>query len=146
MRSGQRGSALRAALVLLVLHAVSACSDESTKPTEVVPPKGDPRRPTLTIVSGDGQTAEVGTMLPQPLVVVLRDTLGATVPDMFVYFTRHGALVVDSAMTDAAGLASVQWTLGTAAGTQHIVMRGGVIVGSQVQFAEAMFSVRATAG
>src|SRR5688572_13257076 len=137
MRSRQRCSASRAALVLLVLHAVAACVDEST--TGVSPkPKDLPRRPTLTIVSGDRQTAEVGTTLPQPLVAVLRDTLGATLPAMFVHFIRQGATDLDSAMTDAAGRVSVQWTLAITAGTQHIVMRGGVIVGSQVQFAEAM--------
>jgi len=144
MRSRQRCSASRAALVLLVLHAVAACGDEST--TGVVPPKGDPRSPTLTIVSGDGQTAEVGTTLPDSLVVVLRDTLGAPVSGMFVYIVRQGATDLDSAMTDGAGRVSVRWTLATTAGTQHIVMRGGVIIGPQIRFAEAMFSAQAKAG
>ena len=49
-------------LACLVVHGVSACSDAPT----TADPRRPARRPTLTIVSGDGQAAEVGTLLPQP--------------------------------------------------------------------------------
>src|SRR5687768_16223317 len=143
MRSERCFSASSMVLVGIAMLATAACGDESGTGVE---PKGPPRRPTLAIVSGDAQTAEVGTLLPQPLVVVLRDTLGNGVAGTFVQFHRDGAEVTDSAITDASGRASVRWTLGGPAGTQRVFARAGVVVGTGIQITEARFTARGIAG
>jgi hypothetical protein len=73
--------------------------------------------------SGGGQSGPAGALLPTPLVarVVASDGLG--VPDQWVRFTvaaGGGSLSVDSALTDAAGRARTQWTLGSVVGNQVV--------------------------
>ena len=137
MRSARKRGAGRV-LVSVAILATAACGDDSATG---VPQRGPARRPTLTIVSGNAQTAEVGTLLPQPLVVVLRDTLGDGVPGTFVQFHPEGAGPTDSAQTDAAGRASVQWTLGGTAGTQRVFARAEV-----VSIVQATITARGIAG
>jgi hypothetical protein len=70
----------------------------------------------LLIVSGDGQTADAGTMLLQPLVVEVRDQSGFPVPGVTVdWTTGNGTLSASSTVTDAAGRSQVNWTLGSGA-------------------------------
>ena len=68
--------------------------------------------------SGDQQTDTVGATLPQPLrVLVLHGAEPA--PGISVNWTAsQGSLSAASTMTDALGIATVNWTLGLAAGTQ----------------------------
>ena len=68
--------------------------------------------------SGDQQTDTVGATLPQPLrVLVMRGTVPA--PGISVNWTAsQGSLSARSTMTDPLGIATVNWTLGLAAGTQ----------------------------
>ena len=114
--------------------AITSCSD-STPPK---PPSGPARTPTLTVVSGDLQTSEVGTRLPDPLVVRLADTLGAAAPGIVVRFLRDQA-PIDSAITDRVGLATLRWTLGQVATTERIVARA-------LNASEVAFTARATPG
>jgi hypothetical protein len=73
--------------------------------------------------SGTGQSAVVGTALAQPLIVRVADAFGNPVGGVTVGWTvvaGGGSLSASSSTSDASGLASVQLTLGTVAGTQRV--------------------------
>ncbi|MBI4539705.1 MAG: Ig-like domain-containing protein [Gemmatimonadetes bacterium] len=79
-------------------------------------------------VSGDGQQATVGTALPAPLVVEVRDQFGNRVRGeavSFVVTVGAGTASPATTQTDTSGRASTTWTLGTAAGTQRLEARVG---------------------
>ena len=126
-----------------MLQAASACSDDSAI---VSPNSGEPRKATLTIVSGDHQRAEVSTRLPQPLVVVLRDSIGAPIPLVFVRFMDELGTVGDSVLTDASGSASGRWTLGTKAKTQRISAIATIYSGTAYAVVDAAFTATAVSG
>ena len=69
--------------------------------------RGAPSRAALTIVSGNNQSGEVGTVLREPLVVRVTDALGAPATGIPVTFIREYETIA-STTTDALGLASVQ--------------------------------------
>jgi hypothetical protein len=73
-------------------------------------------------VSGDEQTGTVGEALPQSLVVQVRDALGNPVPGIEVRWITDmwggGSVTPESVLTDEAGRAEAEWTLGTAPGDQ----------------------------
>jgi hypothetical protein len=108
----------RASLLVILTTAALAggCGDD---PADPVTPRS-PRLASLTVVSGNNQTGEVGTILRDPLVVRLRDTLDAPVAGVTVNFFRNNEIVA-AATTDALGVASVQWTLATRALTEEIL-------------------------
>jgi hypothetical protein len=79
----------------------------------------------LTAVSGDGQQATIGSLLPQPLVVQVTDAAGrpvAEVPLVFRFQTAVPDAEIDpaSVATDSTGYASVRVRLGTVIGPQTI--------------------------
>ena len=94
------------------------------------------------VVSGNGQTGAVNTVLPAPLVVRLLDGTGAPVPSATVLFAAggsNGSVSPTSATTNANGEASTEWTLGTLAGAQRVIVTAeGVGPGT--------FTATATAG
>ena len=78
---------------------------------------------TLTMISGDGQTAFVQQALAQPLVVKVVDQFGDPMSGVTVAWTRltgTGTLGAATSTTNASGLASVTYTLGTTAGDETI--------------------------
>jgi hypothetical protein len=108
--------ARRAAL----LAAVLACADE-TGPA----PPGIPA--SMEIVGGDAQSGEVGTELPAPLVVRVRDSAGTVVPNQIVNFrvtAGGGSVFAGVSLTNSAGLAQDRWTIGTStADSQRVEAR-----------------------
>ncbi len=79
----------------------------------------------LVGVSGDGQYAAVGAMLPGPLVVRATTSTGAPAPGVAVSFRADvggGRILPSETLTDSAGLAQAMWTLGTVPGTNHAVV------------------------
>jgi hypothetical protein len=69
----------------------------------------------LESVSGDGQSALVGTALPAPLVVRAHDAAGNAVAGLAVSWIigqGGGSVAPTTSITDADGRASTQWTLG----------------------------------
>jgi hypothetical protein len=73
----------------------------------------------LEAVSGDGQSALVGTVLPQPLVVRAHDAAGNPVAGLAVAWVigqGGGSLAPTTSTTDADGRASTRWTVGTTPG------------------------------
>ena len=99
--------------------AVLACSGGDLN----LPNDGAPVE--LTAVSGDGQEAKVGSLLPQPLVVRVTDAARqpvAEVPLVFRFQTAVPDAEIDpaSVSTDSTGHASVRVRLGTVTGPQTI--------------------------
>lgn len=78
----------------------------------------------LVPASGNAQVGTVGTQLGQPVVVRATDAAGNPKAGVLVSFTvvsPGGTLSAPSGVTDAAGLAGVQWTLGGTVGTQTMI-------------------------
>ena len=95
----------------------------------------------LTAVSGDGQEAKVGNLLPEPLVVRVRDAAGQPVAEVPLVFRFQDAvpdaeITPASVATDSTGRASVRVRLGTTTGPQTI----------EATIAQAASEARATFG
>lgn len=91
-----------------------------------LPSDSNPAR--IVIVSGDGQEATVGSLLPEPLVVRLTDAATRPVAGASLVFSFQGpapdaAVNPGTAETDSTGLASVRARLGTTVGTQIVEAR-----------------------
>ena len=118
------------------LAGLGACAD----------PTGSGTPPLASIVSGEGQSATRGTVLPLPLV--LRATSGGR-PAVGVQVTWQpsaGGLSAVSRSTDSTGRASAVWTLGPAAGPMTLTAMVGGTRGTSVQFtAQALAVVTITA-
>jgi adhesin/invasin len=83
----------------------------------------------VSIVSGNRQTGDPGTLLPQPLVVQVADAAGNPVAGAAVAWIitgGGGSLDPQTSTTDASGRASSSWTLGSSAGpnTAEAVVSG----------------------
>lgn len=116
-------------LVLLVLAAGTITCNGDT-----VGPDLDPTQ--IRGVTGDGQTAPVGSVLPLPLVVLVTDVNGRPVPNIAVTWQADGGGAVSQASveTDTDGQASVRRTLGTNAGPQTTIATVSGLSGSPVTF------------
>ncbi len=78
---------------------------------------------TLEVVSGDGQTALVGTPVPDLLVVRARDAAGNPVAGLGVTWlvtAGGGSVAPQNGTTGQDGQASTSWTLGTAPGANTV--------------------------
>jgi len=79
---------------------------------------------TLTVVAGsDGQTGTAGLPLPLPITVHVLDQNGNSIAGAIVSWTiigASGSVSSPTSTTNAAGDASVIWTLGTAVGTDSL--------------------------
>ena len=90
-----------------------------------------------TVSSGDLQTGSAGAALPQPLRVLVGDSLGNAVSGATVVFTTvSGAdtVGVDSTVSDAAGLASATPTMPGTLGAVTILATSTGLTGSPVTF------------
>ena len=101
-----------------------------------LPSDSNPSR--IVIISGDGQEAAVGSLLPDPLVVRLTDAAARPVVGASLVFSFQGpapAAVVNpgTAETDSTGLASVRARLGTTVGTQIVEARLNSDAGSDLR-------------
>lgn len=77
----------------------------------------------LAVAAGDGQTTTVGTLVPTQPQVLVTDGLGLPVADVPIAFTviaGGGTIGADLVNTDADGLVSVEWTVGTRTGTNTL--------------------------
>ncbi|HWK88495.1 MAG TPA: Ig-like domain-containing protein, partial [Longimicrobium sp.] len=90
-------------------------------------------------VSGDAQTATVGTQLPAPLKVAVRLMDGRPVVGAAVTWSTGSGTIAGTSPTDAAGEATAAWTLGTTSG-------GQVATASSPGATAASFTATATAG
>ncbi len=115
-----------------LLQATATDAAGNVRTTEITvqfdPGGGD----TLTVISGDSQTGDVGTTLADPVVVQLTDSQGTPVPNRLITLHvtqsdgRLGASpsaaaaptagMLHQTTTDANGMVSVFWRLGSDAG------------------------------
>jgi hypothetical protein len=88
------------------------------------PAPGDAAK--LVVVSGNEQSGQAGTQLPQALVVRVEDNAGRAVSGhsvTFVVIAGGGSLFTGSGISDESGLVRDRWTLGTLAGTNTVEAR-----------------------
>jgi hypothetical protein len=90
----------------------------------------------LVLVSGDDQSAPVGTQLPQPLVVAVKDGFGNPISGVTVTWSAQGGGSVseESTVTGDNGQTSVTRILGPTAGDQQTVATAGLLAGSPLTF------------
>jgi hypothetical protein len=79
---------------------------------------------TILIQSGNQQTGSVGAALSAPLAVTVNNSSGQAVSGAQINWsvsTGGGTLSVGSSVTNASGIASANYTLGTLAGTNTLI-------------------------
>ena len=84
---------------------------------------------TIRIVAGEGQRAFTERTLDKPLVVRVLDTSGLPVSGVTVDFVPtpgNGRVDPSTAATDWNGEVAVEWTMGSAAGIQTLMIAAGV--------------------
>jgi hypothetical protein len=82
-----------------------------------------PRFAILTGVSGSGQVAAAGTLLPEPFVVRVEDQSGQPVEGFVVTWevtAGNGTVTEDESPTDSQGLASTTLQLGAIPGINRV--------------------------
>jgi hypothetical protein len=93
----------------------------------------------ISVVSGNNQTAAVNTPLSQPLVVQINDQGGNPVAGVSVVFSApSGTFTGSPATTDSNGQATVNYTTGTSAGV--------ITITASVDNVNTQMSVAITAG
>ena len=108
-----------AGLMLMILLDSSCGSSNGTEPDSG-------SAASLVVVSGGDQRGEVGTELPNAVVVQVRDAEGQPVANQIinvVVVEGGGSVFAGSAQTNAQGEARERWTLGTVAGEQALEAR-----------------------
>lgn len=93
---------------------------------------------TLAASGGSGQSAEVGTALPNPIEARVTDQFGNGVPGVSVAWavTEGGGSVAPlTSATNASGEAATTWTLGATVGAQAATATVAGLAGSPVSFA-----------
>ena len=130
----------RAGAAAVMLALIGCSGDDLTLPD---PGQGGPAA--LRVLSGDGQQAEVGTVLDDPLTVQALDESSQPVPNIRVEFSLLGDLSgasVDPASieTDEEGRAAAIVRLGEQPGEQVIV---AAVANTQLPDQRARFSVTA---
>lgn len=77
----------------------------------------------IALVSGDGQTATVETEVPNAVEVLVKDQNGDPFEGTTVNFAvTEGSVSSAAVTTDAAGKASVEWTVGPSVGVQTLTI------------------------
>jgi hypothetical protein len=105
-------SGLIAFLVAAVIALMIACGDASG-------PNAGPAATIVPVPDAAQGVSEVGTKLEQPLMIRVSDSQGRNASGVTVaWSTSSGTLSVSSSVSDASGVAAVEWTLGTLVGTQ----------------------------
>jgi Glucodextranase, domain B len=110
-----------------VIQAVGRDQAGNAATTQITVTRQAPAaQPLISLVSGDGQTGTIGSLLPSPLVVAVKDASGNPVPSQQVIFKvdQNNGMVASGgspaatvvATTNSAGQAQAQWTLGGRAG------------------------------
>jgi hypothetical protein len=134
---------LQAGIAFALAALLSACGGGGSAD----PPATIGALASAQIVQGDSQAAVVGQELPLSLKVRLVGSSGAPIPGQVVTFrvtSGAGTVFAGSVSSDANGIATDRWTLGTSAGAQSLEVRGVNASGAAV--ALAAFTATATAG
>lgn len=116
------------AIVTLLAISSLRCSGDNIGP--------QPDASAIAMVNGNGQSAQVGEQVPNPLVVVVTDDAGDPVEGVSVSWSAQGGGSVSSGTveTGSNGQASVVRTLGPTPGQQTTVASVSGLTGSPVTF------------
>lgn len=115
---------------------VAGCSDTSGPPGLTMSP----------VSTTDGQTAMIGTALPRPLQVQVMSDGGPVGSGVSVTWRASAGTILPAAgVTDAAGMASAVWTLGTEPGPMTATSTIAGARGSPVSFRATAVPPRLTA-
>lgn len=90
----------------------------------------------IVVVAGDGQSAPVGTTLPQPFTVQVQAADGmpaAGEPVTFVAISEGGSVATTAAVTDAQGRASTTISLGQRAGVYQFRAISGSVGAATIE-------------
>jgi plastocyanin len=122
-------------VVLGVAAAAASLAGLSCSSSDTAPPPSPAIAMTAT-ASGNGQTAQVGTALPLPLRVVVTLSGAPQVGTTVSWAAQGTGASVGSAtsVTDASGIATATWTLGSTVGTQNATATLAGATGSPVTF------------
>jgi hypothetical protein len=122
-----RTSQLRIGVLAALLAAGSLTCGENVEPTVATD---------IEPLSGNAQTGAVGSVLPNPLTVLVTDASGNAVPGVSVSWAAQGggSVSASSAQTGSNGRASVQRTLGPTVGQQTTTATVSGLSGSPVTF------------
>jgi hypothetical protein len=88
----------------------------------------------LSLQSGDGQSGIVATTLPTTISVVLKDSANHSIAGASINWNvtgGGGSLSSCSSTTNASGVASCSWTLGTTSGSSNNTVRATEVSSSQ---------------
>src|SRR5689334_17222354 len=121
---------LRLALPVLLLFSSIACSGADTTVPTIVHPSS------VTMVSGNGQQANVLHTLAAPLTIMAINTDGSPAVNVAIDWAvtgGGGTLSETSTRTALDGKSSVWWTLGKW-GTQSVTASATVVTGQTIQF------------
>ncbi|HME35721.1 MAG TPA: c-type cytochrome [Candidatus Sulfotelmatobacter sp.] len=110
-------------LVFAVLAASLATSCSRSAAVSVIVPKPTAFGAAIVELSGGKQTAQTGSLLPQPVVVQVNDAQGAAVAGALVEFSAVPgvAFVPPNGLTDSSGQVTTNVSLGGMAGRYEIV-------------------------
>jgi hypothetical protein len=117
------GAVERALGVVGVCVALAACGGDGGSPTESDGPAA------LAVALGAGQTGTVGSELQTPIGIKVTGKSGNPLAGVTVNFTvraNSGSVNQSSWKTNASGIASVSWTLGTTAGANADTLEASV--------------------
>ncbi len=110
---------------LLVLTALAGCEQASDP---VQPHPGSPAV-AITVVSGGGQPALIGTRLDEPIVFRALNAAGRPAPGISVDFVTtpgSGGVEPARATTDQNGDVAITWTIGPDPGVQTVLVAAGL--------------------
>ena len=117
--------------------AVAIIAELLTGPADTVVLDIQPRAQALQFVSGNNQSGTFNAPLSQPLVVRVNATDGQGMAGVAVDFavtSGGGSVSASSVVTDASGLAQVNWTTGSGLGAQTVSATSTGLVGSPLTF------------
>ncbi len=109
------------AVIVTALALVGGCREATTAPSD---PNSSAFASSMTVVSGNAQTGQIGAALSQLLTVKVVDAGGIPVQGATVTFaprTGGGAITPATGLSNAAGLVTATWTLGASVGAQTAV-------------------------
>jgi hypothetical protein len=105
------------AVLLAVAASTSACSRADMLASLEAGPAAE------VVLIGDGQTADAGSELPEPVTVQVLDAAGRPVEGQLVKFIvieGGGEVFAGAAMTNDQGIAREWWTLGEVPGLNRL--------------------------
>jgi hypothetical protein len=119
-----------AALLLATTMSLVACGSSTEQTTPTPTPTLKDRVPATITAATTSFTGTVGTQLPSPLTVVVKNKAGEAIDTAVVTFavaSGGGSVGTANARTNAVGEATTTWTLGTAPGTQSATATVGTL-------------------